>query len=409
MSSATATSAVGTPTVSFCSAKQLGVWADVDRDANTSSAEGKAFDEMQRFLAEMLRCEQLLVLSGLGTSLGVAGAPTMKNLWDECAALGGSDFSALCNLCNYPLVTATTGNAHNIEQLLSNFLGTLEYGSLSSDDRTRVQEFTKSAEAKIVELTNFATSTSDLTAHKELLRRLGRRPIKQHRTKIFTTNYDRCFEVAAALSGLVTLDGFSFSRPSIYDASFFSYDLVRRREDGAATEFLPNLFHLYKLHGSVDWDREANGSIIKIDRPAHPLVIFPRDNKYQASYDPPFIDMIAAFQQALKQPKTALICIGFGFNDHHLTEPIRSALRTNQELRIAVVNPDLDRRYTDIDKCRTNSRVLTDFKKLIADLGDSRVAMINARFDAFSMLIPDLNQKTPSETLVEALTNWGRT
>jgi len=233
--------------------------------------------------------------------------------------------------------------------------------------------------------------------------------MKQHRTKIFTTNYDRCFEIAASLSGLVTLDGFSFSRPSVYDASFFSYDLVRRGDDGAATGFLPNLFHLYKLHGSVDWDREATGNIIKNDKPANPLVIFPRDNKYQASYDPPFIDMIAAFQQTLKQPKTALVCVGFGFNDHHLTEPIRSALRTNQELRVVVVNPDLDARYTLAADCRTNSRVLADFMKLIAELGDSRVALINAQFDQFSRLIPDLNQKTPSETLVEALTTWGRT
>jgi hypothetical protein len=118
--------------------------------------------------------------------------------------------------------------------------------------------------------------------------------------------------------------------------------------------------------------------------------------------------MIAAFQQALKQPKTALVCIGFGFNDHHLTEPIRSALRTNQELRVIVVNPDLDERYTEAARRRTNSRVLTEFSKLIGALGDSRVALLNANFDSFSKLIPDLNQKTPSETLVEALTNWGR-
>jgi hypothetical protein len=393
--------------VSFYNTKTA-AWTNTDRDADDSSPERSAFDEMQKFLVEILRCEQLIVLSGLGTSLGVTGAPTMWKLWEECEKLGGTHFLKLCALCNYPLADVKAKGAENIEQLLSRLLGTLEYGTVDTADRALIETFTKDAEAKIVELTSFATSASDLAGHREFLRRLGRRPLKQHRTKLFTTNYDRCFEIAASSSGLVVLDGFSFSQPSVYDASFFSYDLVRRGDDGAATGFLPNLFHLYKLHGSVDWDRTTSGSIIRSENPANPLVIFPRDNKYQASYESPFIDMIASFQLTLKQPKTALICVGFGFNDSHLTEPIRSALRTNQELRLVVVNPDLDENHTAANKRRTNGRVVRDFEQLIGEYRDSRVALINARFDEFSKLIPDLNQKTPSETLVEVLTNWGR-
>jgi hypothetical protein len=269
MTASTAAPAARSDEVSFSSAKLSGAWADIDTDADTASEARKAFDEMQRFVTEMLRCEQLVVLSGLGTSLGVTGAPTMDRLWTECEAIGGTEFSTLCKLCNYPLEEAKENHVENIEQLLSSFLGTLEYGSLNPGDRLSVQKFTSLAESKIVELTSFATSTSDLTSHREFLRRLGRRPLKQHRTKIFTTNYDRCFEIAAALSGLVIVDGFSFSRPSVYDASFFSYDLVRRGDDGVATNFLPNLFYLYKLHGSVDWDREATGNIIKNDKPTN--------------------------------------------------------------------------------------------------------------------------------------------
>jgi hypothetical protein len=393
--------------VSFFSTKQT-TWTNVDRDAGDATPERGAFDEMQKFLVEVLRCEQLIVLSGLGTSLGVTGAPAMWKLWEECEMLGGANFAKLCALCSYPLADAKAKETQNIEQLLSRLLGTLEYGNIDDTDRALIETFTKEAEAKIVELTSFANSSSDLSAHREFLRRLGRRPLKQHRTKLFTTNYDRCFEIAASSSGLVVLDGFSFSQPSVYDASFFSYDLVRRGDDGAATGFLPNLFHLYKLHGSIDWDRTPTGSIIRSEKPANPLVIFPRDNKYQASYESPFIDMIASFQMTLKQPKTALICIGFGFNDSHLTEPIRSALRTNQELRLVVVNPDLDQKHTPADKRRTNGRLIADFEQLIGEYRDSRVALVNARFDEFSKIIPDLNQKTPSETLVEALTNWGR-
>ncbi len=79
----------------------------MDRDGADGAPERRAFDEMQKFLVEMLRCEQLIVLSGLGTSLGVSGAPAMWKLWEECEKLGGADFPKLCTLCNYPLADAT--------------------------------------------------------------------------------------------------------------------------------------------------------------------------------------------------------------------------------------------------------------------------------------------------------------
>jgi hypothetical protein len=91
------------PHVSFYNTKTA-AWIKADRDGDSNSPELTAFEEMQKFLIEILRCEQLIVLSGLGTSLGVTGAPAMWKLWEECEKLGGTDFSRLCTLCNYPLL-----------------------------------------------------------------------------------------------------------------------------------------------------------------------------------------------------------------------------------------------------------------------------------------------------------------
>jgi hypothetical protein len=41
------------------------------------------------------------------------------------------------------------------------------------------------------------------------------------RLKIFTTNYDLCFERAAGDLGLVVIDGFSFMQLRNYDSPFF--------------------------------------------------------------------------------------------------------------------------------------------------------------------------------------------
>ena len=81
------TTATATPSASFLSTRLPGGWTAIARGADPADPTAKAFEELQRFLSEILRCEQLVVLSGLGTSLGVKGAPSMRQLWDACETL----------------------------------------------------------------------------------------------------------------------------------------------------------------------------------------------------------------------------------------------------------------------------------------------------------------------------------
>src|SRR5690606_569471 len=67
---------------------------------------------------------------------------------------------------------------------------------LADPAKGEVVKFVALAEAHIIAATNFVFTNHHLPVHTEFLRRVARRPQRKSRAKIFTTNYDRCFEEA---------------------------------------------------------------------------------------------------------------------------------------------------------------------------------------------------------------------
>lgn len=128
---------------------------------------------------------------------------------------------------------------------------------------------------------------------------------------------------------------------------------------------------------------------------SEPVFIYPSSTKYQTSYDSPYLDMIAAFLEALQKPKTALICIGFGFNDKHINNAITMALRTNPEIMIMAATKDPFNPSGSF-----NPAIRELFMKAI-EAGDSRIAMIDCTFDAFASLLPQRHKTSPEETLLK--------
>src|SRR5205814_1733433 len=148
--------------------------------------------------------------------------------------------------------------------------------------------------------------------HRNFVRKIARRGIRKPRARIFTTNYDLCFEEAARGQQFVIIDGFSHSTPQVYDRAHFTYDIVRRESDADAPNYIENVFHLYKLHGSIDWRRKGPELLRSRDaKDGAPVLIYPRDSKYQEAFEPPYLDMMGAFQTAIREPDTALIVCGF--------------------------------------------------------------------------------------------------
>jgi NAD-dependent SIR2 family protein deacetylase len=374
--------------------------------------------EAKRALSDVMRCSNLIVLAGLGTSLCVQPivangpkAPTMWDLWqqinaqqDLAAATNptGRSFQQLLTLVGHPAAKT------DIEALMSRCR--LAESFLTGPARDAVTSFVALAEAQIIRATNFVSPNHPLPVHTEFLRRAARRPQRKSRMKVFTTNYDRCYEEAGRQGRYVVVDGFSHTVPPTFDAIHFSYETVRRLGDTESFDPIPNCFHLYKLHGSFDWQRqEPSGEITKWMGGGKPVLIYPRNSKYELAFEQPYLEMIGAFQAVLREPDTGLLVVGFGFNDNHLAEPIMSAIRSNLSMKMVVVSPALAP-WNDGDtqgpgECESN-RYLGQLKGL-ATAGDARITLLNCGFEQMVPLVPDLAAETDLERHVARLRNIG--
>ncbi|MDB2384464.1 SIR2 family protein [Endozoicomonas sp.] len=237
----------------------------------------------------------------------------------------------------------------------------------------------------------------------DFLRRVARRSNRKVRTKIFTTNYDKCFEHAGNSGRFVVIDGFSHMLPQTFDASYFGYDIVQRDEHTDSPDYISNAFHLYKMHGSVDWDRNLESKeIVRRDSPNHPVLIYPRHTKYELAFEQPYLEMMAAFQVAIRKPNTGLIVVGFGFNDNHISEPILAAMRSNLNLKVVVCDPALapekaqKEGENDWEGIANTNQYLKKVQSLIEN-GDPRLALLNGTFENLVSVMPDIIAETALE------------
>lgn len=361
------------------------------------------------FLLSSLQMQHLIVLAGSGTSLGSVGGPSMWKLWDHCVNINPDSGESVRKKTPFAskIIGTVSFNAdregENIEALLSQCEAFLQ---ISPTDKDVIKFLKDSKQIVLTKCSEFidATNISQLEAHRTFLHRMSRRRVRDSRLKVVTTNYDLCFENAAGKQGLVLIDGFSFTQPRYFDPRFFSYDIVRRSSyPDESPSPLPGVFHLYKLHGSVNWDRIGCDTIItsKPD-PATASLIYPARGKYQQTYIQPHLELVSQFFGAIREPNTCLVTIGFGYNDNHLSEPILAAVKSNPHLRLIVVSPSAETDVADEMK----SRYWAELFKLGEQGSDVRFFSID--FLTFANLIPDLKSLTPAEKLARSIQELAR-
>lgn len=375
-------------------------------------------EQIDSALINALSASNFLTLTGAGASLcarngtGEPHAPSMVDLWDAVsAAVGPVAFAAIC--AKFPKAKIDD----NIEKLLSLckvYLELNEAAQADDADVNAVRNFVTQAEACILSKVDFVSQTTALLAHEAYVRKIGRRGFRKARAKIFTTNYDLTLEEAARRLRFTIIDGFSHSLDQVYDPQHFDFDIVRRDANKDAPDYIPNVFHLYKLHGSTDWRRIGTDVLRSRDNDkGKPVLIYPRSTKYQEAFDPPYLDMMGAFQAALREPDTSLVIAGFGFNDDHISRPIISALETNLSLRLIICDPSFIPSENDLrgvvpapaahaiaDGGAHRNGFLNKIKTLAA-AGDQRVHLINGRFEDLAEGLPDLIGETDRERHIE--------
>ncbi|WP_296097352.1 SIR2 family protein [uncultured Agrobacterium sp.] len=391
---------------------------DDREDSDGKVVERGSKEGIDSALINALSASNFSTLTGAGASLcarnaaGQPQAPSMRDLWNAvAAAVGAPAFTAVCG--RFP--NATIGE--NIEKLLSLCKVYLELNDAADENNQEVaavKDFVSQAESCILAKVDFVSQSTTLAAHETYVRKIGRRGFRKTRGKLFTTNYDLTIEEAARRLRFTVIDGFSHSLDQVYDRQHFELDIVRRDATKDAPDYIPNVFQLYKLHGSTDWRRIGAEVLRSRDNTkGKPVLIYPRSSKYQEAFEPPYLDMMGAFQAALREPDTALVVAGFGFNDDHISRPILSALESNLSMRLIICDPGFILSEADLRGAPpegpthvipTGDPHTNSFLSKIMSLavsGDPRVHLINGRFEDLAVAMPDLIGETDRERHAE--------
>lgn len=356
-------------------------------------AEKQKRDYYRKKLEKLLLSDNLLLLTGAGTSIGYGGK-IMADLWSEaelikhCVGEEEGDFTKFCQAINFDI------NNKDLEALLSeseiNIKSSKQLPIWFSEFKTKIEAMIKTECS--FNLTNFEN-------HLLLLQKLTQRKVSKSRLKIYNLNYDLSFEQAAQKGGFTIIDGFSFTQPRVFNGRYYDYDIVRRENSRISAEenYVDNVFHLYKPHGSVNWCKSGSDIIQRNKEELfHAVMIYPNATKFEHSYEQPFFEVMSRLQIELrKTSSTTLIISGFSLADKHIMTMVREAIRQNSSLNVIIVNRSIQ--YTEVEKEKEWS-----FYRDLARLSP-HVTLVAEEFANFVKNIPHNNSKKPEEAFLEKL------
>lgn len=273
------------------------------------------------------RSRHVCVFLGAGAAKA-CGLPDVKRLEELVkAALTGTARDAFERLLG----------GRNIEQVLSRlrrYAGFVPDGE-TVDNLTAAQadDLDKSICQAIVNALDIATANLAPMNH---LAAWAARTDYLHPVEIFTVNYDLLIETALERLGVPYFDGFVGSLRARFRAQ-----LVEESPEAAGG--VPSQFvRLWKLHGSVNWERSAK-EIVRIGQPVSddlPAAIYPSDAKYEESRRVPFLVLQDRLRRALHQAETIVLISGFNFADDHLNEMLFDAATRRERSEFVVFSFD---------------------------------------------------------------------
>ena len=317
--------------------------------------------------------KHVIVLSGAGTSRE-SGGKTREGLWDSCK----EEIAELKKSFDDD-APDFEGKGKDIEGLLSY---AIRFSTLKPNN-TALAKAILSLKGKI-RAECVLKAKEGYWAHVEFLQKLTARRSSLPRVEVYTLNYDTLFEQAANRAGMIVIDGFSFSLPRTFSGRNFDLDIVCRERMRLKGEenFLPNVFHLIKLHGSVDWYRDGDKVIqCEAGDEEKRVMIYPSSEKYEESYEQPFFEAMSRFHAALRREETLLIVIGFGFADRHISNAIVEAVRQNPSFHLMIVD------YGKKEKGGVQYVNLNQYTEVFKNIGP-KISIVQGAFSDFVELLP---------------------
>lgn len=347
--------------------------------------------------------KNLIILTGAGSSMDVKGL-SMAQLWDEAVnEFKTEEVDGLNNIIAAVKFPKEKTDKKDIEALLSQVEGCIKFSEdkdiIFKDGKKKLSELKDLLFKLIQDRCTISTPPNEAFPHKVLLEKVLQRKQTSPRVKIFTLNYDLLFEDAATVANAIVIDGFSYTFPRTFSGRYFDYDIVQREGSKLKEEdnFVQRVFHLHKLHGSINWERnKETGDVIVNNETEEALMVYPREAKYEDSYEQPFFEMMARFQRNLRlNDDTLLVCIGYSFNDKHINAAIEEALNQNPGFRLAIIDPGFDN--------NTASKSLKTIKETA--LQTERILMVSETFTDFANYFPEIKTYENPQQVTISLKN----
>lgn len=347
--------------------------------------------------------KNLIILTGAGSSMDVKGL-SMAQLWDEAVKeFKTEEVDGLNNIIEAVKFPKEKTDKKDIEALLSQVEGFIKFSEdkdiVFKDGKKKLSELKNLLFKLIQDRCTIPTPPNEAFPHKVLLEKVLQRKQTSPRVKIFTLNYDLLFEDAATVANAIVIDGFSYTFPRTFSGRYFDYDIVQREGSKLKEEdnFVQRVFHLHKLHGSINWERnKETGDVIINNETEEALMVYPREAKYEDSYEQPFFEMMARFQRNLRlNDDTLLVCIGYSFNDKHINAAIEEALNQNPGFRLAIIDPGFDNPNA--------SKSLKTIKE--NTLKTERILMVSETFTDFANYFPEIKTYENPQQVTISLKN----
>lgn len=219
---------------------------------------------------------------------------------------------------------------HLYKSIISAIGETVRYG-YSKDGTT---EKIGTAEKPIVEIEHHLRFVEAIYSTRSNL-------LSRSKLTFFTTNYDTLLEDALGLEKFTVVDGFSGGAVGYWNPIYEFKDF----------NSMPNKCLLYKLHGSIDWQRDEKKGLVRsrygtkyLDNTMD-IMIYPQASKYVETQKDPFTYLFNGFRDALNSIEdNVLITCGYSFGDDHINAEIEAALssRHNRTTIIAFVCENTD-------------------------------------------------------------------
>ncbi len=295
--------------------------------------------EIKKKLRELLKQPHILLL-GAGASL-CADLPDLKGLGE-----GVETGLTHENLQKYLHIKKDLENKvidePSVEDIFSHIQISLEL-IYDNNEKEPLESLLADIKKQVAELviTEETTETHKLLVGK-LKKRLSGLSLsdqRKFRYSVFTTNYDLLIEQACDANSVICVNGFIGKFRGDWVPSSFGYDISEyiSTTKGKQPCLINNRINLYKMHGSITWQREVNKTIERIPptRRYNVEIILPSSKKYIYTQFEPYERLFREFVEALNTGYS-LLTIGYGFGDDHINQFIFEKLERSTNKVIAL-------------------------------------------------------------------------